>query len=97
MRLFVANMAFTTTEEELRELFEAYGMVDRAQIMTDRDTGRPRGFGCVEMSDPTEAQGAIAGLHGTSLGGRPLTVNEARPREERGPRDDGERRRRPRW
>jgi RNA recognition motif-containing protein len=55
MRLFVANMAFTTTDEELRELFEAYGMVDRAQIMTDRDTGCPRGFGFVEMSDPTEA------------------------------------------
>jgi RNA recognition motif-containing protein len=97
MRLFVANMAFTTTDEELRELFESYGMVDRAQIMTDRDTGRTRGFGFVEMPDTTEAQAAIDGLHGTSLGGRPLTVNEARPREERGLRDDGDRRRRPRW
>jgi len=97
MRIFVANISFATTEEELRELFESYGMVDRAQIMTDRDTGRSRGFGFVEMPDTTEAQAAIDGLHGTSLGGRPLTVNEARPREEHGPRDDGDRRRRPRW
>ena len=71
MRLLVANIAFTT-EEELRELGESYGLVDRAQIMTDRDTGRSRGFGFVAMPDTTEAQAAIDGLHGTSLGGRPL-------------------------
>ena len=65
--------------------------------MTDRDTGRSRGFGFVEMPDATEAQAAIDGLHGTSLGGRMLTVNEARPREERRSRDDGDGRRRPRW
>jgi cold-inducible RNA-binding protein len=97
MRIFVANIAFTTTEEELSQLFESYGIVDRAQIMTDRDTGRSRGFGFVEMPDVTEAQAAIDGLNGTSLGGRSLTVNEARPREERRPRDDGDGRRRPRW
>jgi len=97
MRIFVANIAFTTTEDELSQLFESYGIVDRAQIMTDRDTGRSRGFGFVEMPDATEAQAAIDGLHGTSLGGRMLTVNEVRPREERRSRDDGDGRRRPRW
>jgi len=97
MRIFVANIAFTTTEEELSQLFESYGIVDRAQIMTDRDTGRSRGFGFVEMPDATEAQAAIDGLNGTSLGGRQLTVNEARPREERRSHDDGDGRRRPRW
>jgi RNA recognition motif-containing protein len=65
MRIFVVNIAFTTTEEELRELFESYGIVDRAQIMTDRDTGRSRGFGFVEMPDATEAQAAIDGLNPT--------------------------------
>ena len=91
MRIFVGNLAFTTTEEELSQLFEPYGIVERAQIVTDRETGRSRGFGFVEMPDTDEAQAAIAGLNGTSLEGRPLTVNEARQREERGgPR-------RPRW
>ena len=95
MRIFVANISFTTTEEELRQLFESYGIVDRAQIITDRETGRSRGFAFVEMPDATEAQAAIAGLNGTSLGGRPLTVNEAREREDRGgPRREP---RRPRW
>ena len=69
MRIFVANISFTTTEEELERLFESYGIVDRAQIITDRDTGRSRGFAFVEMPDATEAQAAIAGLNGTSLGG----------------------------
>jgi cold-inducible RNA-binding protein len=91
MRIFVGNLAFATTEEELGQLFEPYGTVERAQIVTDRETGRSRGFGFVEMPEAAEAQAAIAGLNGTSLGGRPLTVNEARQREERGgPR-------RPRW
>jgi len=84
MRIFVANLAWATTEEELERLFASYGIVDRAQIITDRDTGRSRGFGFVEMPDASEAQAAIDGLNGTSVGGRPLTVNEARPREERG-------------
>jgi cold-inducible RNA-binding protein len=95
--IFVANIAFTTTEEELERLFEPYGIVNRVQIVTDRDTGRSRGFGFVEMPDATEAQAAIDGLNGTSLEDRTLTVNEARPREgdnrPRRPRDE----RRPRW
>jgi RNA recognition motif-containing protein len=95
MRLFVANIAFTTTEDELERLFAPYGSVDRVQVITDRDTGRSRGFAFVEMPDATQAQAAIAGLNGTSLGGRPLTVNEAREREDRGgPRREP---RRPRW
>jgi cold-inducible RNA-binding protein len=95
MQIFIGNLAFTATEAEVRELFEAYGAVERVQIMMDRQTGRPRGFGFVEMLDATEAQAAIAGLNGTSLGGRPLSVNEARPREERGGQQRGPRR--PRW
>ena len=97
MRIFVENLAFTATQEELERLFASYGIVDRAQIITDRDTGRSRGFGFVEMPDATEAHAAIEGLNGTSLGGRTLTVNEARQRDERRPRDDGDGRRRPRW
>ena len=95
MRIFVGNLAWSTTEDELSQLFESYGIVDRAQIVTDRETGRSRGFGFVEMPDATEAQAAIEGLNGTSQGGRPLTVNEARQREERGgPRREP---RQPRW
>ena len=91
MNIFVGNLAFTTTDQELRALFEAYGTVESVRIMTDRDTGRPRGFSFVEMLNATDAQATIDGLNGTSLGGRDLTVNEARPREDRGgPR-------RPRW
>ena len=86
MRIFVGNLAFTTTEEELRRFFEPYGIVERVQIITDRETGRPRGFGFVEMPDASAARAAIAGLQGTPLGGRILSVNEARPREERRPR-----------
>ena len=81
MRIFVGNLAFTTTEEELVQLFHPYGIVERVQIVTDRETGRSRGFGFIEMPDTTEAQTAIDGLQGATLGGRTLTVNEARPRE----------------
>ena len=91
MRIFVGNLSWTTTEDELSRLFESYGEVERVQIITDRETGRSRGFGFVEMPDATEAQAAIDGLHGTSQGGRLLTVNEARQREQ------DERPRRPRW
>ena len=83
VNIFVGNLAFTTTEQDLRQLFEPYGTVDKIRIMTDRDTGRSRGFGFVEMPDRHAAQDAIAGLHGTPLAGRTLTVNEARPREPR--------------
>jgi cold-inducible RNA-binding protein len=97
MRIFVANLTWSTTEEELSQLFESYGIVDRAQIITDRETGRSRGFGFVEMPNGSEAQAAIAGLNGTSLGGRALTVNEARQREgEERPQHPREERR-PRW
>jgi len=95
MNIFVGNLTWTTTEDDLTQLFAPYGIVDRARIATDRDTGRSRGFGFVEMPNATEAQAAIDGLNGTSLGGRPLTVNEARAREERSRGDEG--RRRPRW
>jgi RNA recognition motif-containing protein len=97
MRIFVGNLAYTTTEDDLDQLFSPYGVVERIQIMTDRETGRARGFGFVEMPDATQAQAAIAGLNGTSLGGRQLTVNEARRREgEERPRRPGQERRE-RW
>ena len=88
MQLFVGNLAFTTTEAELRQLFGPCGEVQRVQILTDRETGRSRGFGFVEMPNTTEARAASKGLDSTTLGGRQLTVNEARPREGRrdGPR-----------
>jgi cold-inducible RNA-binding protein len=95
MNIFVGNLNWATTEDELEELFAPYGRVDRAEIIRERDTGRSRGFGFVEMPDSTEAQAAIDGLNGASVGGRPLTVNEARPRDERG--GPGRESRRPRW
>ena len=90
MRIFVGSLAFTTTEAEVRQLFTPYGRVERVQILQDRETGRSRGFGFVEMPNATEAQAAIEGLNGRSLAGRFLTVNEARgqaAREERRPRE----------
>jgi RNA recognition motif-containing protein len=84
MRIYVGNMSFSTTEETLREAFEQHGAVDNVTIVTDRDTGRPRGFGFVEMGNNEEAQRAIDALNGTELDGRTLTVNEARPQERRG-------------
>jgi cold-inducible RNA-binding protein len=81
--IFVGNLDFNTGEEELRRLFEAYGQVDRVSIMTDRDTGRSRGFGFVEMANAEEGEKAIAGLNGSQVGGRTLNVNEARPKPER--------------
>jgi RNA recognition motif-containing protein len=77
-------LSFDTSERDLEAAFAAHGAVTSARIATDRDTGRARGFGFVEMSDKTEAQAAIAALNGRELQGRTLTVNEARPREERG-------------
>lgn len=90
--IFVGNLDFNTSEEELRHLFEAYGQVDRVSIMTDRETGRSRGFGFVEMANAEDGEKAIAGLNGSQLGGRTLNVNEARPKVERsggGGRDRG--------
>jgi len=83
-KIFVGNFSFSMTEAELRSLFEPYGKVDTASLVTDRDTGRSRGFGFVEMPDNAEAEKAIAALNGKDSGGRALTVNEARPKVERG-------------
>jgi RNA recognition motif-containing protein len=83
VNIYVGNLSFETTEAELQAAFAAHGTVRSARIPTDRDTGRPRGFGFVEMDNQAEAQAAISALNGTSLGGRTLTVNEARAREER--------------
>ena len=82
-KLFVGNLSFDTTENDLRDAFAAHGTVEEVKLMTDRDTGRPRGFGFVTMSAPEEAQAAIDALNGKQLDGRALTVNVAKPREER--------------
>jgi RNA recognition motif-containing protein len=88
-KLFVGNLSFQTTENELHDAFAAHGTVMEANLMVDRMTGRPRGFGFVTMSTPEEAQKAIDGMHGKQLGGRAITVNIARPREERPPGGGG--------
>jgi cold-inducible RNA-binding protein len=82
--IFVGNLDFNTSEEELRQMFETHGQVDRVSIMTDRETGRSRGFGFVEMTNAEDGDKAIAALNGTQVGGRTLNVNEARPKVERG-------------
>jgi cold-inducible RNA-binding protein len=82
-KLFVGNLSFNTTENDLRDAFAEHGSVDEVKLMTDRDTGRPRGFGFVTMSTAEEAQTAIDALNGKQLDGRALTVNVAKPREER--------------
>ncbi len=88
--LFIGNMSFQTTEDELRSIFEPYGEITRIQVMTDRDTGRARGFAFVELADDEQAAKAITELNGKELDGRALNVNEARPKPERsGPRDGG--------
>jgi RNA recognition motif-containing protein len=83
VNIYVSNLAYNTTDYDLRQLFESYGEVDTIRIITDRDTGQSRGFGFVEMPDSAAAKAAIQGLQGKELGGRTLTVNEARPREPR--------------
>ena len=82
--IFVGNLSFNTNEDELRQIFEAYGQVDRVSILTDRDTGRSRGFGFVEMTSDEDGEKAIAALNGSQFGGRTINVNEARPKAERG-------------
>lgn len=92
--IFVGNLSFNTSEDELRQMFEAFGPVDRVSIMTDRDTGRSRGFGFVEMTNNEDGEKAITSLNGSQVGGRTLNVNEARPKAEHaggGGRDRGDR------
>ncbi len=104
-KIFVGNFSFNTTDAELRSLFEPHGTVDSATIVTDRDTGRSRGFAFVEMANNSEADAAILALNGSDFGGRPLTVNEARPKADRGGsrggqnnrREHSRQRREPRW
>jgi len=82
-KLYVGNLPYTATDSDLQRMFEAHGAVQSAQVVVDRDTGRSKGFGFVEMDTGEAAQAAISALNGQDLGGRSLTVNEARPREER--------------
>ena len=88
MKIYVGNMPYAMTEDELRNVFEAYGTVASASLAMDRETRRPRGFGFVEMPEAAEANAAISALNGTEQGGRKLVINEARPKEDRprGPR-----------
>jgi RNA recognition motif-containing protein len=86
MNIYVGNISFNATADDVRQVFERYGTVAKVTVITDRETGRSRGFGFVEMPNATEAKAAIEGLHGAALLGRSLTVNEARPREQRPPR-----------
>ena len=88
--LYVGNIPHSATEAELRNAFEAHGAVEKVTLMTDRETGRSRGFAFVEMTNASEADKAIAALNGTDLGGRTLTINEARPKLDR-PRSGGQR------
>jgi RNA recognition motif-containing protein len=101
--IFVGNLDFGATQASVRELFEPFGTVERVDVITDRDTGRSRGFAFVDMPDNAEAERAITALNGSNVGGRALNVNEARPKTEGGRqgfggRDSGPRQRRePRW
>ena len=88
-KIYVGNMSFSTTQAGLEAAFAEYGRVQNVAIITDRETGRPRGFGFVEMPNDQEADAAINALNGANLDGRTLTVNEARPREDRGDRGGG--------
>lgn len=88
--LYVGNLPHSTTEAELRNVFEAHGAVEKVSLVTDRETGRSRGFAFVEMTDAAAADKAIAALNGTDLGGRPLTINEAKPKTDR-PKSGGQR------
>ena len=89
MNIYVGNLPFETTEDSLQVTFTEYGEVSTARVITDRMTGRSRGFGFVEMPDNAQAEAAIKGLNGKDIDGRTLTVNEARPREDNGGRGGG--------
>lgn len=89
MKIYVGNLPFSIADAELQSIFEQHGQVSRVDIVTDRETGRPRGFAFVEMPNDTEAQAAIEAIDGTQIGGRSVNANQARPREDRGPRSGG--------
>ena len=86
MNIYVGNLSFDVRDEDLEQAFSQHGEVESARVITDRESGRSRGFGFVTMPNDSEAQTAISGVNGTEIMGRAVTVNEARPREERGPR-----------
>jgi len=88
-KLYVGNLPYTVRDEDLNQAFSAFGDVASAKVMMERDTGRSKGFGFVEMGSDAEAQAAIQGMHGQNFGGRDLVVNEARPMEPRPPRSGG--------
>ena len=90
-KLYVGNLSYDTTDSDLQNLFAAHGTVQSAQVIKDRETGRSKGFGFVELDSGAQAQAAIAALNGQEVNGRALTVNEARPREERGEKFAGSR------
>src|SRR5450432_639997 len=87
--IFVGNLSFKTTEQDIRSLFESYGSVDRVNVVTDRDTGQPRGFAFVEMTNDAEGDKAITSLNGSDVDGRTLNINEARPKTSGGGGDRG--------
>jgi RNA recognition motif-containing protein len=89
VNIYVGNLAYTATEDDLRSAFEAYGTVEKVSLVTDRMTGRARGFGFVEMPNESEAKAAIQGLHDADVKGRKMLVNEARPKEDRPRRPSG--------
>ena len=93
VKIYVGNLSFQTTETEIRELFGQYGEVEEVNLITDRETGRPRGFGFIEIRDDNAAREAIGALDGTELGSRQIKVNEAKPRTDRGGGGGGQRRR----
>ncbi len=88
-KVYVGNLSYGTTDSDLRTMFEEFGSVESAQVIMDRESGRSKGFGFVEMGRDQEAQAAINALNGKDMDGRPLTVNEAKPREDRGGRSGG--------
>ena len=88
-KLYVGNLSYAVRDDDLQQHFSAFGTVESAKVMMERDTGRSKGFGFVEMASAEEAQAAIAGLNGKNMGGRDLTVNIARPMEARPPRSGG--------